>query len=198
MQVVNGQDQRGRVGTPLPQQLRVRVLDTNGAPLIGARVRWTPPDTTHGRAEPAESQTGSDGTASTTWILGSLADQRLNAHLGGPPTQTFNAQADGFTLTCSPASASFAPGQVRATSCAVASVGEFTGSVTLAALSVPEGIEVAIGSSTLSLPAAAAQAGTTLQIGVGSGVAAGTYHLELQATSGEDRVVFRLTVEVIG
>ena len=196
MEIVSGQDQRGRLGKPLPEPLRVRVLDAQGSALVGARVRWTPPDTSHGRADPAESQTGADGIATTTWILGSRASQSLNAHLGGPPTKTFHALADGFTMTCSPESAVYAPGQVRTVRCELVSVGDFSGSVALATASVPAGIEVGISTSSVTFPVPGAHVLAFLQVGVSSATAAGTYSVDLQATAGDDSAMFRLTVVV--
>ncbi|MEO5873115.1 MAG: carboxypeptidase regulatory-like domain-containing protein [Gemmatimonadaceae bacterium] len=91
-----GNSQTGVVGTTLPQPVVVRVTNRFGAPVGGATVNWS---TSGGGGTPAtaSSITASDGTASTTYRLGTHAQvEALRASLPGstPPAEvTFSLTA---------------------------------------------------------------------------------------------------------
>lgn len=67
--ITDGNNQSGTVGAPLPQSLVVRVDDQRGQPLPGATVTWTV-TSGGGSVDRASGATGSDGTASARWTLG--------------------------------------------------------------------------------------------------------------------------------
>ncbi len=78
-----GNNQTGVVGTTLPQQVMVRVTNRFGVAVGGAVVKWT---TAAGGGTPAtaSSTTAADGTASTTYKLGTHAQvEFLTASLPG-------------------------------------------------------------------------------------------------------------------
>jgi hypothetical protein len=98
IELLSGDDQTGPVGTALPEPLVVRVTDQFGNPVPDASIVWR---ALHGSVDPNSSQTGSDGRAETSWVLGSST---------GPQRATASAQGlDGspitFTSTAVPGSA---------------------------------------------------------------------------------------------
>jgi hypothetical protein len=91
-----GNFQSGVVGTTLPQPVVVRVVNAYGVPVGGAVVSWT---TTAGGGSPAAatSTTAADGTASTTYKLGTHSQiEALQAALPGVAAP---AGAVSFSLT---------------------------------------------------------------------------------------------------
>ena len=68
MELVSGDGQRGAVGTALGDPLVVRITDQFGNPVAHVAVEW---DGGNGSVDPATSETGNDGQASTSWTLGS-------------------------------------------------------------------------------------------------------------------------------
>lgn len=83
--IEGGDHQRGQVGSPLPDSLRVRVTDSKGRPTEGVGVAFTVLDGTSGRLPVADTvRTGADGRATHQWLLGDRA---------GP--QTLEARVDG-------------------------------------------------------------------------------------------------------
>jgi adhesin/invasin len=90
--VTAGNNQTGAVGSPLPASLQVRVTDAHGNTVSGVLVQWS---TGNGSANPSNSQTASNGRASTTWTLGTtLGSQSLQASVSGAGSVTFNATAE--------------------------------------------------------------------------------------------------------
>lgn len=67
---LGGDNQRGPAGAPLPQPLRVKVVNAQGQPVRGAQVRFAN-KIGHGSFQPADSIfTGSDGIASIGYVVG--------------------------------------------------------------------------------------------------------------------------------
>lgn len=93
MEMLGGDGQQGVVGQPLPDPLRVRVVDEKGRPLAGVDVTWTA-STTAGTLVPTTPQTGSDGTASARWTLGSeVGEHQVSATVEGLSILSFRATA---------------------------------------------------------------------------------------------------------
>lgn len=69
VEVLSGGGQRTVQGLSLADPVVVRILDTQGQPLTGQAVTFTP-SAGHGSADPATATTGSDGWAATNWTLG--------------------------------------------------------------------------------------------------------------------------------
>jgi len=106
MEMLGGDGQQGVVGEPLPDPLRVRVVDEEGRPLAGVDVTWTA-STTAGTLVPTSPQTGSDGTASAHWTLGSeVGEHQVSATVEGLFILSFRAIA----LTGPPATLEIASG----------------------------------------------------------------------------------------
>lgn len=103
LQVVSGDGQRtagGQAGA-LPAPLVLSVLDRYGNPAAGAEVTWAA--AAGDEAAPPSSPVASDGTASTTWLIGSAAGEHALAALAGGLQATFTANRPsdvGFTATC--------------------------------------------------------------------------------------------------
>lgn len=78
-----GTGQSARVGSPLPDSLRVRVSDAAGNDAAGVEVSWSVLDG-GGTVSPATSRTGSDGVAAAEFTLGPAeGEQRAQASVGG-------------------------------------------------------------------------------------------------------------------
>lgn len=93
--LVSGNGQTGPVGTPLPTPVVVRVTDGQG-PLAGVTVRFTPTEG-NGGGSPETAVTLADGTAQTSWILGTVPGtaHRLEASVQGlTPKVSFTATAE--------------------------------------------------------------------------------------------------------
>ena len=67
LQVVSGNDQLGKPGSPLSRQVVVLATDPVGAPLAGVRVTWT---AAAGSVSPPSATTSADGKAAASWTLG--------------------------------------------------------------------------------------------------------------------------------
>jgi hypothetical protein len=81
LELVNGDDQTGSVGSPLPQPLVVRVRDGLGNPVSGIEITWT---VSAGSTDPASSFTDADGNAAVQRILGPASgDQSAQAEAPG-------------------------------------------------------------------------------------------------------------------
>jgi len=79
IQIVGGNGQTARVGTELPQPLRVRVVDRRGNGIGGVTVEFSVKQG-GGRVSAARILTASNGEASTKWTLGSVVgEQRVEA-----------------------------------------------------------------------------------------------------------------------
>lgn len=79
IRIVSGNGQSARIGTELPQPLRVRVVDRRGNGVGGVTVEFA---VKHGggRVSAARILTASNGEASTRWTLGSVVgEQRVEA-----------------------------------------------------------------------------------------------------------------------
>ncbi len=69
IEVVSGGGQRAVPGLPLAEPVVVRVVDSQGRPVAGVTVAFTPA-AGHGQADPASAATNADGRAASTWTLG--------------------------------------------------------------------------------------------------------------------------------
>jgi alpha-tubulin suppressor-like RCC1 family protein len=88
--IVSGNTQTGAPGAALAQPLRVRVTRvSDGSPVAGETVGFAPAG--GGSVSAATVVTGADGTAQTTWTLGSSGAQTVSATLTGAPSVTFSA-----------------------------------------------------------------------------------------------------------
>jgi hypothetical protein len=90
---VSGNDQEASPGAPLPEPVRVRVLDREGEPSPRLWVQWT---VTGGSGEVRPRNTFSDesGIAETTWILGPEAGpQQVRVLVRGGTPVVFDATA---------------------------------------------------------------------------------------------------------
>ena len=88
IEMVSGNGQNGVVGQPLPSPLVVLVTDDNGNPVPDVQVTWAAQG--GGSVSSAVSQTGSNGQASVTRILGTEL---------GPQGTTATASLDGSPIT---------------------------------------------------------------------------------------------------
>jgi hypothetical protein len=101
IEMAGGDGQVASVGAPLPNPLVVLVTDDAGDPVEGVTVQWATEG--EGDVSPQSAQTGSDGKASATRMLGATAGQQITtaavSGLQGSPV-TFTATAtDGTTPT---------------------------------------------------------------------------------------------------
>ena len=71
----SGDGQTALAGTVLPTSITVIISDQNGNVLAGVTITWAA-TTGGGSVNPASSTTGVDGSASTTWTLGTTAGQQ--------------------------------------------------------------------------------------------------------------------------
>lgn len=91
IKVVSGNNQTATVGTSVSQRPTVRVSDQKGSPMAGVTVTWTVMSG-GGIVDATSNLTGSDGTASTRWTLGSLSGSNsLAAGSGSLSPVTFVA-----------------------------------------------------------------------------------------------------------
>lgn len=67
-----GDGQTGVVGMPLPDSLVAVVVDVHGNPVAGVSVTWSV-ETDGGSVNPVSSTTAEDGTAATSWVLGTTS-----------------------------------------------------------------------------------------------------------------------------
>ena len=110
LEAVSGNGQRAVAGTPLPNELVVRLADPEGNPVAGVAVAWVVGQGA-GSAAPETTPTGSDGLAATRWTMGNLVGaQTLTAVVSGVGVVGFTATADpgtppGLRLATQPASA---------------------------------------------------------------------------------------------
>ena len=102
IEMVSGNGQNGVVGQPLPSPLVVLVTDDNGNPVPDVQVTWAAQG--GGSVSSAVTQTGSNGHASVTRILGTEL---------GPQGTTATASLDGSPITfTSTAVEAGAPGSI--------------------------------------------------------------------------------------
>jgi alpha-tubulin suppressor-like RCC1 family protein len=87
---VTGNNQSGSPGAPLPDSLRVRLLDQFGNPVSGVTILWTPLAGS-GSVSPSTSVTDATGRAATRWTLGSTGGPKFVVASGGGLSQTFTA-----------------------------------------------------------------------------------------------------------
>jgi hypothetical protein len=96
LRIVDGNDQIGIAGRPLPARLEVEADDEEGNPLDGASLRF---EVTQGggAVAPAEATTGADGHASVEFTLGGTpgAPQEVTVAGGADIRATFTATATG-------------------------------------------------------------------------------------------------------
>ncbi|NNM31514.1 MAG: protein kinase, partial [Gemmatimonadetes bacterium] len=83
LNVVAGAAQQGTPGEPLPQPVRIQVLNQDGAPATGVTVLFTP-DEGHGNASMEATTVDDQGFAETSWTLGPTSgSQRLRIQVAG-------------------------------------------------------------------------------------------------------------------
>ncbi|MCC6243099.1 MAG: Ig-like domain-containing protein [Gemmatimonadaceae bacterium] len=93
IRVSDGQGQTGTVGVALSAPLRVVVTDAGGKVVSGARVDWDA-GAGGGSVSPSSVNTNSDGIATATWTLGTVAGAlRVTAQVFGLNPVVFNATA---------------------------------------------------------------------------------------------------------
>ncbi|MEP7225742.1 MAG: Ig-like domain-containing protein [Gemmatimonadales bacterium] len=91
--VVSGNGQTAPVGSALPADLVVALLDADGNGIPATAVSWVVA-TGGGRANPENSTTNGDGRTSARWTLGDAAgEQRLDAVVSGVGVASFRATA---------------------------------------------------------------------------------------------------------
>lgn len=94
LQVISGEGQGAGVGQALADPVVVQVLDAFGNAVPGVSVAFSTSDA-GGGVSPTQAQTGADGTAATTWTLGTLAgEQSLAIAMDGQAALTVTARAD--------------------------------------------------------------------------------------------------------
>ncbi len=83
LQMVNGNDQTGLAGSPLPQPLEVKVVDDRGNPLSGHTVTFAlDTDAPGALLDPESVRTGQNGIAQSRWTLGATSGtQRVVARV---------------------------------------------------------------------------------------------------------------------
>ena len=88
-----GNDQTGEVGTLLPADLVVRLVDSEGNGVPNTAVTWVAA-TGGGSVDPQNTTTDGEGRASTRWTLGAtLGEQRADAVVSGVGVASFRATA---------------------------------------------------------------------------------------------------------
>jgi hypothetical protein len=93
VEIVSGNGQLGAPGFVLEEQLEIRLVDADGAPLAGAAIQWDTEDR-DALLAPAISTTNSDGIATTSWRLGrDEGTQSVNAIHGNLTAARFEAVA---------------------------------------------------------------------------------------------------------
>lgn len=93
IRITVGADQVGTVGQPLPEQLTILVTDQRNKPVPGVDVSFTV-TAGGGSVGPDGVRTGADGTARTTWTLGTKAGpQTVRATAAGLQPVVFSAEA---------------------------------------------------------------------------------------------------------
>ncbi len=91
--ILHGDQQLGTPGYRLGDSLAVRLLDTDGMPVIGAVVSWSTTDR-EGAVAPASSMTNVDGIATAAWRLGrDPGIQGVTAVFRSLPAAQFRATA---------------------------------------------------------------------------------------------------------
>lgn len=92
LEIVGGDAQEAPTGRPLPDSLRVRVVDRRGAGVAGVVVRFAVVDG-GGSVEPDSVRTGPDGTARARWVLGAPAGEQVAQATSVGDTVRFRALA---------------------------------------------------------------------------------------------------------
>lgn len=91
--LVSGDNQSGRIGSTLGEQVRVKVTNTRDSVVAGVSVRFLPTDGS-GTASPATVTTNADGEARTAWTLGTrIGTMTLRVVAGMADTLTLTATA---------------------------------------------------------------------------------------------------------
>jgi hypothetical protein len=97
LSIVSGDDQTGQVGSQLPAELVVSLIDGDGNGVPNTAVAWVVA-TGGGSATPASSNTDGDGRASARWTLGGTPGaNRLDAVVSGVGVASFDATATAGT-----------------------------------------------------------------------------------------------------
>jgi hypothetical protein len=93
IEMVQGDDQQGIAGAPLPDPLIVRVTDSSGTPLAGQSVTWTV-NGGGGAIDPVAAASNAEGLAFAEWILGPAPGLNVvEAQVAGADAITFTATA---------------------------------------------------------------------------------------------------------
>jgi hypothetical protein len=93
LQISAGDHQSAGAGEYVSDSLSVTLQNTNGTPVSGATVHWGVL-LGNGTIQPEVSSTGSNGSASTRWLLGVAGPQRVEARVTGAPAVVFRANAN--------------------------------------------------------------------------------------------------------
>jgi hypothetical protein len=92
LQMAGGNGQVGVAGSPLPNPVRVQVLDDSGNGLADQSVSWIV--STGGGSAPQSTTTDSEGYAEATWVLGAPGANSLSAAVTGVGQVNFVAMAN--------------------------------------------------------------------------------------------------------
>jgi|GEM_PF-1461781 len=98
LSIVSGDQQTGTVAAALGAPLVVKVVNEAGLPVVGAAIAWSVTGG-GGSVSSGSTATGSDGQATVTWTLGTVAGAQT-------ARAAFASQAVTFTATGTPAAAS--------------------------------------------------------------------------------------------
>ena len=180
--VVSGNNQTATVATSLLQPMTVRVSDQTGKPLVGVAVKWTIMSG-GGMADHASSLTGSEGTASARWTLGTqVGTNTLSAASGSLPPVTFTATASAgppTSITIAPPSTPVETGDVFQLSTAAVDAYQnpiplptlgWASSDTAIARVTADGFLVALAPGTASISASGGQVTGSLTLAINPGI----------------------------
>jgi hypothetical protein len=93
LEEVSGNGQEASAGSPLPEPVRVRVLDQEGEPSARLWVEWTVVGGS-GEVRPRNTFSDENGIAETTWILGpEVGPQQVRVLVHGGTPVVFDATA---------------------------------------------------------------------------------------------------------
>jgi hypothetical protein len=111
--IVSGNNQEAPAGTKVPLPLVVKLLDQDGNPIPNRPVTWVV-GAGGGSVDPATSNTGPDGQASTEWTLGpNPGTNTLNAVVSGLDPAAFRATGTGTGAPSTLAVVTQPPGSVQ-------------------------------------------------------------------------------------
>jgi hypothetical protein len=93
--IVEGDNQTGRAGSPLANQIAARVITTIGTPVVGVTVTFTPASGSGQSFSPVSGTSNASGEVRTTWTLGgTLGTYTATVSSPGLPSRTITAVAN--------------------------------------------------------------------------------------------------------